>query len=335
MKRLINLFLPVVLGALMAPLLANAAAFSVENNLPKGTIVKDNLYMIAESPVIMGVVDGDLVVFGGNVIITGTIRGDALVFGANVILTGDIVGDFRVFAANLTVSGRVGGEVMMTGGLVNVEQGAQITKDLVLGVGSFSVNPKANILGKKIPIMQDDRFVLKNGFIGMFIKIDPFWNPVVDLGLWILGLLVIATVVYVFFDKYFNLVVQRAISGNDVWRNLGVGMLILLVMPISSFICFVSLIGIPFGIVLLSIYILLLTLSLSMGGVLFGETIRRLIFGHASRDVSLGWGFGGIVVLSLLSVIPYLGWLIGFAAFLIALGVFGGLKWHILRSPHM
>jgi hypothetical protein len=105
------------------------------------------------------------------------------------------------------------------------------------------------------------------------------------------------------------------------WASLGIGAAILVITPIVALIVFIVGIFIGFwwlGLLLIPLWILALAIGYALSGFLLG----RLIFAR------LGWGryhdalalLGGLFVLTVVGLIPVIGWLIGLAAVLLGVG---------------
>ena len=84
-------------------------------------------------------------------------------------------------------------------------------------------------------------------------------------------------------------------------------------------------------------------LTLVLAGLLFGAVAKTLIMKNKktekkllikSKKVSMDWvwGLGGIVVLHILTLIPFIGWLIGAVFFLYALGSVTMVDWKLART---
>jgi hypothetical protein len=107
----------------------------------------------------------------------------------------------------------------------------------------------------------------------------------------------------------------------EPWASLGIGAAILVITPIVALVVFIVGIFIGFwwlGLLLFPLWILALAVGYAISGFLLG----RLIFAR------LGWGgyhdalalLGGLFVLTLVGLIPVIGWLAGLAAVILGAG---------------
>jgi hypothetical protein len=71
------------------------------------------------------IVNGDVVIFGGNATLAGTVNGDVTVWGGNIELSGPINGDLVMFGGNVDMAGAadVSGECTLLGGSIHDEEG--------------------------------------------------------------------------------------------------------------------------------------------------------------------------------------------------------------------
>lgn len=74
------------------------------------------------------VVDGDLVVVGGNIFVAGQVLGDVVAVGGNVDVSGDVVGDVVSIGgvAHLGPTASVSGDLVIVGGSLDREEGAEV-----------------------------------------------------------------------------------------------------------------------------------------------------------------------------------------------------------------
>ena len=94
------------------------------------------------------VVNSDYFVVGNTVIVSGTIQGDAYIAGGNVTFDGVVDGDLLVAGGNVTILGKVTGDVRAAGG--NVVFSSQVDKNATLVGGSISLSDSGKILGSLV-----------------------------------------------------------------------------------------------------------------------------------------------------------------------------------------
>lgn len=130
---------------LLLPLLAAAplAAAQIEGGdrvvIAAGEVRNDDVIAGADTFILQGTVQGDLVVFGGSVTIApgAHVEGDLIAAGGQVVLEGQVRDDARIAGAVLTVGERaeVGDDLIAAGQSLETRAGSWIGGELVFGGG--------------------------------------------------------------------------------------------------------------------------------------------------------------------------------------------------------
>jgi len=139
-KRFSILLIVTFITFLLVPS-AQAAILKEGNNvtISSDEAINDNYYVGAGSITVDGTINGDIVASGGYVTISGKINGDVIVAGGMVDISGEIRDSLRVAGGNIDLGGKTGGDALVFGGNLDFEKGAQVGKDLVIGVGSANL----------------------------------------------------------------------------------------------------------------------------------------------------------------------------------------------------
>lgn len=94
--------------------------------------VSETLAASAESIVIDGVVDGDLLALAESIDIRGKVRGNVIAGGREVVVTGQVDGSLHVVCGVCSIEGEVTGNLYGAGERVNVRDSARIGRDAFL-----------------------------------------------------------------------------------------------------------------------------------------------------------------------------------------------------------
>src|SRR5438445_5841010 len=323
-----------------------------------GQTVSDDIYAAGGTITVAGTVNGSVLAAGGTITVSGNVSRDLMVAGGTINVTGKVGGSIRVAGGNLTLNGPVEQDVVITGGMVDIGSGATIGRDLVIAAGTATVSaPVArrirmasgsltlrnrvggdvigNVdhlrldgaqIGGNLDYTSNNPVELVNGarVAGTTTRHTPldsrgagngFLNWLRELiGIFALGLILIFL---------FPGISTRAIDTlrAQPWLSLGIGAAILIIPPIVALIVFiVGLLigGWWLGVLLVRIWILVL----SIGYVVSGFLVGRLLFAR------LGWAgyhdalalLGGLVVLTLVGLLPVLGGFVGLAALVFGAG---------------
>src|SRR5712691_5516267 len=351
-RWLATLFGSIIIAAMFAWLPRPAAAADLRQGtdvtVARTETVNDDIYAGAGTISIEGTVNGNVVAGGGTVTVSGNVTRDVIVGG----------GSINVAGGTLTLNGPVAHDIVVTGGMIDIGSGATIGRDLVVAGGTATVS--ASIarrvqmssgsltlrnrvggdvrgrvdhlkldgaqIGGNLDYTSDNPVELVNGarVAGTTTRHTPldsrgtgngFLNWLRELiGIFALGLILIFL---------FPGISTRAIDTLRAlpWLSLGIGAAILIIPPIVALIVFI--IGLLIGgwwlgVLLIPIWILVLAIGYVVSGFLVG----RLLFAR------LGWAgyhaalalLGGLVVLTLVGLLPVLGGFVGLAALVFGAG---------------
>jgi len=324
-----------------------------------GETVNDDIYAGAGTVSIDGTVNGSVIAGGGTITVTGTVTRDLIVGGGTINVSGHIGGSIIAAGGNVTVTGPIGQDLVVTAGRVDVGSAATIGRDLVVAGGTATISApiarRVQMTSGSLTLRNRvggdvrgrvDHLKLDGAQIGG--NLDYTSNNSVEqvngahvtgtitrhtptdrggdagngflgwlrglIGIFALGLLLIFL---------FPALSSRAIDTERAqpWASLGIGAGILVITPIVALIVFV--IGILIGgwwlgLLLIPLWILALAIGYAISGFLLG----RLIFAR------LGWGgyhdalalLGGLFVLTVVGLIPVIGWLVGLVAIVFGAG---------------
>lgn len=261
------------------------------------------------------------IILGNTININGTLR-DGLILGNVITIEKDsiIERDTAILGSNLTISGSFYRDVYLAGstieldnitidGNIRVNGDNIIIKDNVIVNGKLSYNENAttnisssaiitNISTYEADINDNDIASnnIKSGFISL------------------INLLVIFAVTIFLIPKFY----QKIVTNNDYLKNIGFGLLFLIIVPIIALILIISVLGISLGFISIGLYILCFMIAHIISGYYIGNLIWKKYIKKKEQPYLIG--FMGIIIVYLLTLIPYLGNLISFISFLFAMG---------------
>ncbi len=117
-----------VLIAFLIPFSTLAAPLFAEEvvEVRSSQIIEDNFIRYGSVVNIMGDMEKDVIVGGGDITITGPVGGDVIALGSNITITGDIEGNVRAVGENIRIEGSVGKNVMVFGSDIIFTENADI-----------------------------------------------------------------------------------------------------------------------------------------------------------------------------------------------------------------
>lgn len=147
---------------------------------------------------------------------------------------------------------------------------------------------------------------------------------------WIISipaLIIVGVLINYFFPKQTDAIVASIFE--SPWKNLGVGLVFLVVVPVGIVISLITLVGIPVGIMAGLLYGIILYIS----RIYIGVWIGRKFLGYIKSSLSIAFFWPlvvGTIVIALLTVIPFVGWLFRLFFVLISVGAMWVFIWKSL-----
>jgi cytoskeletal protein CcmA (bactofilin family) len=331
-KRLFAKVSLVLVGVVLftVPMLALAATIRTDANLGQNEVVADNLYITGSAPVIAGQVNGDLIAGGGTIVVTGKVMQDGLIAGGNLNVSGTFGGDVRIFGGNIYFDGQAQGEVFAAGGKIIIGPNAVINGDLIASGGTVDVDPAAKITGTKKIQSGEDYADQQKGMTRTtkFLQAAFLISQVIS----ILSLLLIASLLLGFARPVTNKVVTKALEKDAVWKNLGIGLMLFMLLPVAAILCLVSTVGWIFGLALILAFIMYLLASMVFSGIVFGGWLYQVT--KKPKKFQMKWWalVAGVILLHIISLIPVFGWIIVTLFFLLSWGAIARMQVDIFKQ---
>lgn len=318
---------------------------------------------------------GDVVAAGGRVDVGSNIKGDAIVAGGTVEIRGTILDDVRVAGGDVNARARIGGDFIAAGGSVrlapeatvgarawiaggNVDVAGRVARNLRIAAGEAQmagevrgdvdvaarklvIAPGAVIHGNLVYRSDQPATIDPSARIaGTVTRLPAPAGPPpaaarAGAGLLFLGsLMLTAVVLYLAFPAFFDRA-ARTLS-TQPWASLALGLALLVTVPFVTVILFVSLLGLPLGLLLLAAYFIALPVGLLTGIYFVAQTaLAKLSPAKTSRT---GWRLGAIILacvaLALIGLIPVAGALVWLILALIGLGALGITTFRAATAPH-
>jgi hypothetical protein len=113
------------------------------------------------------------------------------------------------------------------------------------------------------------------------------------------------------------------------WFDILLGFVSLLCIPAFAVVLFVTIVGLPLGLLVMLGYFALLLVGYVAAGVAVGEiSLKGLQPGHASqRSWQVAASVIGVLLIALLSRVPFLGGFVAFVALLVGIGAVVSQFW--------
>lgn len=313
--------------------------------------LSNDLFSASRNIVINGSIDDDAIIAGRTVTFSGRIGDMLIAAGETVVIDGEITGDLFVasnkirLTSNAHISGNVGlagNEVIFENGII--EGWVRITGNTIFLDGSISGIVKlygndftfgknyhplsATIVNTSHRITESD---LPNAPNDLNINIEEKeenWGVALLFGVWfyistlIIGFLIILLFRNTTGDLY-------RFSTENYFKNTGIGILLFLGIPIVITLFLVLVVTIPLSIMIMTLYGLTLFLGFLLVALSLGTSSIRY-FKSEETFADYYWGLAlGIILIFLLSVLPYAGPVINLILIFLGLGTLLSYFWQM------
>jgi len=342
------------------PVLAFDARSGDTVTVASGEVVDGDLYVAGSNIIIDGTVNGDIFGVGQTITINGTVNGGVSVAGQTITVNGEIARGARLAGQTVNVSGNINGDLVAAGQTVNVTSTAKIGRDLILAtataridghingnikggasevtlsngvegdieleVDKLTIASTANIQGNLVYTSETEAKIQSGAQVGGVTthKLPPVKEkPAAGIGLWgkVIGFLmtlVLGIVIVLLAPRRVKAITESIRT--RPWPSLGWGAAILIVTPIAALIVCITVIGLPIGLIALALYTIAIYLTQLFVGLLIGQLIIGAFRRVETRAALVGALALGLAILTLLKLIPFVGFFIGLATILFGLG---------------
>ncbi len=312
-----------------------------------GEVVDGDLYVAGSDITIDGTVNGDIFGVGRSLTINGTVNGGVSFAGQVLTVNGEITRGVRLAGQTVRVSGSIGRDLVAAGSEVMVASTGKIGGDLVLGAGTsridgqingnivgggtnvtvtdgvggdiklevdkLTVASTANIQGNLTYTSKNEASIQPGARIGgttthkVPVAKEPA-GPFAGIGGKLVAFLMtlLAGIVIILVAPRRAAAVAASIRRKP-WLSLGWGAIILFATPIAAIVTFVTVVGVPVGLIGLVLYAIGIYLSQIAVGLFIGYWIIGSFRKVETRGILIGALALGFFILTLLKLIPYLG----------------------------
>jgi cytoskeletal protein CcmA (bactofilin family) len=308
--------------------------------------VTGDAYAAAETVVVNGSIDGDLIAAAQEVIVDGTIGGNVRAAGATVTINGTVARNVSGLAQHLNVgsNGRIAGSVLAAGqtidafGLVGrgitvgggtLQLAGQVGGPVLARVEALSVAPTAH-LASNLDYQANEEAAIPSGTVSGAVNFTPapqqpaqpapVLNGLFDFGglIGLVGSFLIGALAIMLMPR--SSARAAELGRQQPWQSFGLGLVVLFGMPIAVVVVAVTLVGIPVALSLLALYVLALLLGWPALSLVVGTQLSRLVRRDRPLPV-LGTLALGLIVLHLLTHLPFLGALVSLCGIIFGLGL--------------
>ncbi len=369
--RMPGMRLLVLLVAFSLPVHALERRHSEFVTVAANETVDDTLLAAGNTVRIEGVINGDLLVFGRIVEVRGTVKGDVVSWAQRTEISGTVEGHVYNFSREFDLDGQLGhslyglaqslrvgerghvgdgilagaGDVSLEGEVKrgvniftsNADVSGTIGRDLAMDGGRLTVTSTARIGGNvsarvrqlKDVHIADGATIAGKRDISVKVRKSNFTHPrfYFHQVIWLAAALLVGWLGLLVFPGFFRASTQAVGSG---WLSLGVGLGILAGLPVVMIVMAITLVGLPISFMLLAAYLAGIYLAKIWVGAYLGRILLK-----PSGTTKGDWVLGllvGLLILTVIGFVPYLGGLVRLGVVCLGLGAFGTQVYRASRA---
>lgn len=303
--------------------IAGDALFVGKRLTLRGTTT-DDARLLGGRVFLEGRVGDDAVLLGGTVAVlpSASVGGDLYAVGDEVAVEGKVAGNARIAAREARIAGTVRGNVEVWGD-VAVGSSASIGGDFIYHAKhEITISPGATLSGRVLFVREGAGgrvFPFKRDLLSGFFSLQLLMQL-------LLGFLLL-------FLMRERLEETLADMLSCFWPRVLRGALLLVLLPIAGVLLMGSIIGIPVALLLFAFLIMGGIVGTAVSGVMVGLFLEKTVFKRPLFPVTYRPVLLGILLLSLISVLPYVGLVANAMLLLAAFGSLGTISYRHFRMP--
>ncbi len=307
-------------------------AFLAGRTITINADIDDDLHAFGETIIVNRAIKGDLMAFGAKVVISpeSTVGGQTIIGAEQIMADGRFEQSVKLMGTDIELHGVYLGDVeLQVHDTYRIAEDAEIRGNLhlIVAEGMNMVVPEGVVRGTVQREMQvntksEKRFLPFAGAISFFSILSRI----------AVGMILIA------FSRVFAIKFGKGLErGKNIGRTLGIGSLMLILPPIIGVLLFIPIITLPLALIMIVGWAALLYLGALLSGLLIANVFFPLNETDSYFALS-GKFILGTILASLIHIVPFIGFFLGFFVFLLSLGCFFLYKrntWRHLRKAHL
>ena len=308
----------------------NGDVFAAGSSVEVLGTIKGNLRAVGSDIRVLGKVDRNILAAAANLIVDqgAVVGGNITCAGSTLLLQGSVGSEVNAAAQNITIDSSIGGDVNLRldtknkKGQLSVLDNAKISGNLnYKALSQAEIKPGAKISGKinytplSVPKNQQK---VKTAFqrFGWFVR-----------GFGLLSLFLAGLVLIYLLPKTTERIYQM-MKGKG-WSDLGIGLIGFIVVPVAGVLLLFTVIAIPLVLMSWALFMIALYFSKAMVAIAVGKWLAERFNWKLHSILHL---LLGLVIVFLVSLVPFVGALVIWLAVLWAFGALLRIKLQIIKE---
>ena len=330
--------------------------------------MNDTLLATGDVVRVDGLINGDLLAFGGTVEVRGTVKGDLISFAKRTEVSGTVEGNIYDFSNSFDLDGQLGHSIYALAQSFHLNERGKVGEGMVVAAGDVSLEGVVNrsvtmatghadvsgSIGRELTMAGDGLTLTSSSKIGGNLKVQVEQLDKVHIAegatilgtrdiqvrveknrfarpgfyfyqaVWLASAVLVGWLGLLLFPGFVQATTHAVGSG---WRSLGLGVAILAGVPMAILLTAVTLVGLPASAMLLATYLVALYLAKIWVAAFLGQILLKPA-GATKSDWLLRL-LVGLLILTIIEFIPYLGGLVRLGVVCLGLGAFA---WQLYRT---
>ena len=312
---------------------------SSSKTLTSKGVIGGNLMSVARDLDISGEVGGSFRGGAQNISLDGKLKRNFLGFAASINLkeSSEVGGDVIAFCGELKVSGKVGKGIKGSVGSLVIS--GIIDGDVNVKADEISIMPDAKINGNLFYKSKKEAKIEKGAQITgetKWTKMVPKEKKGLTGGKLIVQFLFLCASIVT--GLFMLLVAKKEVKAvkeavfKDFLKNLGLGFVFVICIPVAAVILLFTVIGIPISIIVIFAYLVLFYIAKVFFGLALGEKVLQL-FKTTGTPAPVWSLIVGLLILYILFLIPYIHWIFYLLALFVGFGSVFQIKKYLVPPP--
>lgn len=296
------------------------------------SVVSQDLMLLGADIIVRGEIKDDVRIAGGNVTIDAIIKDDLILAGGNIELgeNGFVGSDITVAGGNITINGMINGDLQGTGKNIYINNVIKGNVGLI-GVDNLIFGPNGKVMGNLIYRSPSPSKTVSKETVKGVVTYESaqlpaskkemeviFWSLFAGFSVFSLLTLLFAGLIFLALFRFYMINSAKTVYKKPL-ASLGIGFLVLILPPILAVLFLITGIGWPFFFILIASWLIALYAAKLIAVLVI--SLKLVPVKDKSSFVRAYGSFAlGALLLTLLMLIPIVGWIIEFILVVMGLG---------------
>ncbi len=250
----------------------------------------------------------DLFLAGSEITIKqSSIKRDAYIAAGTINFNGTLGRNLYAAGDEVIIDGTINGDVSISASTIKITKDAKVRGTLKYNDDAKFDNEATYSIKTKTYKSKDKKVVATASVTTMIFDILGSFANILVFGLLLLFV----------FKKLFDKVDSTELTASNVFKNIGIGLLILFTLPIVTIFLLISSVGVSTAFILIALFIIALYSSTAFTAYYFGKKVLNSKIDNDYLILTIS-----LLVLVILNALPFIGSITTIASLLFGTGIF-------------